>query len=157
MFAKIAVSLGAFTVFLLAAAASVHADAVNKAPLEARVENMTTNQPPRPPDAQDGDVNWWHYDVVLADTSGRGPITVNAWKKCYLDGELRICERVRRDIDKLFGSTVIPKGGTLRTQRPAWVWAQKTGRTYDVVATYWAHDGEGKRIQANYRFSITSK
>jgi len=125
------------------------------AKFEARPGELLRNQPPSPPDAPEG-TNWWYYPVTLRERSGRSGITLTGWRKCYITPDEVGCEKIRGNFKQLYGSDRIPAGGTLRLKKPAWVWAEKTGGTYDVEATYWGRDDAGHEVKAGYRFSVTS-
>ncbi len=108
-----------------------------------------------PADAPVG-ANWWYYGVTLRETTGRSSLTLTGWRKCYTTPDHTGCEPVRANFDALFGSNRVPAGGALTLLKPAWVWARPTGSTFEVEATYWARDDAGKRLEARYRFSVTS-
>jgi len=113
------------------------------------------NQPPRPSDAP-GSSNWWYYDVILRETSGRTGITLSGWTKCYTTKDDTGCEKVRNNFQHLFATDRIPPGGTLKLKKPAWVWADKNGDTFKVEATYWGRDDDGNEVKSGYRFTIKS-
>jgi len=137
------------------AAGAEPAAATSGARFEVVAGTLTRNRPPRPPDAPAG-VNWWHYDVTVRETSGRSGVTLTGWRKCYIARDSVGCEKVRDNFVDLFGANRVPAGGAIRLKRPAWVWADKTGDTYGVEATYWGLDDAGHEVRGGYRFKVRS-
>jgi len=131
------------------------ADTAPQAKLEVRFGSLARNQLPAPPDAPEG-ANWWYYPVTLLERTGKTGITLTGWSKCYTTPDDVGCEKVRDNFKQLYGSSRIPAGGSLTLLKPAWVWARKTGGTYDVEATYWGRDDNGHEVKGSYRFSVTS-
>lgn len=125
------------------------------APFSVEAGARSLNQPPRPAAAPDG-YNWWYYNVVLREMSGRSAITLTGWSKCYTTKDDTGCEDIRDNFQQLFGATRIPAGGTLKLKTPAWVWADKNGGTFKIKATYWGRDDDGNEVKSGYRFTIKS-
>lgn len=126
--------------------------------LTATVVNMRTNVPPRPAKTPP-DANWWLYDVELKETGGKTGVTLTSWRKCYLSPvpiKTR-CEPWKDNIKELYGTDYIPKGGSVRILKSAWVWAERTGYEYTITATYRGRDDEGRKVEAGYKFSIISE
>jgi len=127
-----------------------------RAVLEAVIGELRANVPPRPAQAADG-ANWWLYDVQLKETGGRVGLTLESWRKCYGRDSMERCEPWRANFRQLFGADRIPAGGSIRVVQPAWVWAEKTGNTYTVTATYRGVDDNGNRVETGYSFSVKSE
>ncbi len=130
----------------------------NGAVLTATIDTMRTNVPPRPVKTPP-DSNWWLYDVELKETGGKTGVTLTSWRKCYLSPvpiKTR-CEPWKDNIKELYGTNYIPKGGSVRILKSAWIWAEKTGYEYTITATYRGRDDNGKKVEAEYKFSILSE
>lgn len=131
-------------------------EGAGSAALEAVIGDRRADALPRPAQATAGS-NWWLYDVQLKETGGDVGVTVESWRKCYGIGQMGRCDPWRGNISELFGTDRIPAGGSISLIVPAWVWAEKTGRTYTISATYRGRDDNGRAVEAGYEFSIKSE
>ncbi len=141
---------------LLTVVAGDTAIAGERAVLEAVIGELRADALPRPVKASPG-ANWWLYDVQLKETGGGVGVTVENWRKCYGRGQMGRCDPWRGNISELFGADRIPAGGSISLIAPAWVWAEKTGRTYTISATYRGTDDSGRAVEAGYEFSLKSE
>lgn len=113
------------------------------------------NAQPKPATVPPGAL-WWLYPVTITETSGHSAVRLTHWRKCYEGGQpfRRLCDPVRTSIARLFGTDIIPAGGTLTLNRPAWLWSAPTGETIAAETTYYGIDAQSRAVEASYRISV---